>query len=89
MAFIAFNYPGTPTPQQITAFEAETCSAPIVGIFGAQITAQHYIRHQVYGNSYGLIIACNLADVVLPEMKYVRENIIKHGSYNLLEAPSV
>ena len=90
VAFIAFNYPGTPSAAQIAKFHSETCTSPIIDIFGNSNTGQNYIRQSKNGNSYGLIIACNLANVVLPEMKYVRDNLIgKQSSSNILEAPII
>ncbi len=77
VAFIGYNFPGPISNLGLLPLQKSACSAPIASIFNTT-TNNNYIRHDAYGNgnNYGNIFACELANVKISEMIYVRDTFM-------------
>ena len=80
MAFIGYNFPGTGANAALNDYQTSplsvACLAPNNAIF-KNANNNNYIRFDAYGSGnnkfYGYVFACQLADVLIPEMILVRD----------------
>lgn len=79
MAFIGYNFPGTRATANLQTPISLACSSPIEDIF-KNADNTNYIKFDAYGSGnnkfYGYIFACELKNVLIPEMILVRDNYI-------------
>lgn len=83
VAFIGINLPNSAFDPS-TDYQKGACKEPIKDIFKSALQRQKYILFEEY--KYGNIFACDLKDILLPEMIHARGEMgWKADSWKLLE----
>jgi hypothetical protein len=78
VAFIGCNFPGPITNNDLKVIQKQACSLPITPIFKT-LNIYNYITNAAFGltYNYGNVFACELVNVLLPEMKTARDSLMR------------
>ncbi len=82
VAFIGINLPISAFQQSLAAYQKDACVKPIPDIFSSDPQNQKYILFEEY--KYGNIFACDLKDILLPEMIHARKEMKWTNAWSLL-----